>query len=194
MKYYLLLLINFIVVTLLLGCTHKEIITTTITTRTIIDPRFISKQIDDKILENRILGILFRDKKLNQTTRIVSTVYQGQVLLTGQSPNYELIKRAQNLIFNNYSDVKIYNEIRLNEPITIGQFIKDSWITLKITSIILIKKIHLSTSIKTITEDGEVFLLGLVTESEGNQLVQIVSNVSGIKCVNVAFNYLDITK
>ena len=44
--------------------------------------------------------------------------------------------------------------------------------------------------IKVTTENGEVFLLGLVTEQEGQSAAQIASKVSGVKHVTTAFTYV----
>jgi len=43
--------------------------------------------------------------------------------------------------------------------------------------------------IKVITEHGEVFLMGLVTQQEGNLAAELARNVSGVKQVIKAFEY-----
>lgn len=47
-----------------------------------------------------------------------------------------------------------------------------------------------SSNVKVTTENGEVFLLGLVTEREGKAAADIASRVSGVKHVTTAFTYI----
>jgi osmotically-inducible protein OsmY len=47
-----------------------------------------------------------------------------------------------------------------------------------------------SSNVKVTTENGEVFLLGLVTQQEGQSAAQIASQVSGVKHVTTAFTYV----
>ena len=46
-----------------------------------------------------------------------------------------------------------------------------------------------SSNVKVTTENGEVFLLGPVTQQEGQSAAQIAS-VSGVKHVTTAFTYV----
>ncbi|MGS8617115.1 BON domain-containing protein, partial [Salmonella enterica subsp. enterica serovar Infantis] len=47
-----------------------------------------------------------------------------------------------------------------------------------------------SSNVKVTTENGGVFLLGLVTEREGKAAADIASRVSGVKRVTTAFTYI----
>jgi osmotically-inducible protein OsmY len=47
-----------------------------------------------------------------------------------------------------------------------------------------------SSNVKVTTENGEVFLLGLVTDREGKAAADIASRVSGVKHVTTAFTYI----
>ncbi|MEC8224892.1 MAG: BON domain-containing protein, partial [Pseudomonadota bacterium] len=44
--------------------------------------------------------------------------------------------------------------------------------------------------IKVVTENGEVFLMGLVSDSEANLAVDVARNVSGVERVIKVFEYL----
>ncbi|MFW9608792.1 MAG: BON domain-containing protein, partial [Aquaspirillum sp.] len=45
--------------------------------------------------------------------------------------------------------------------------------------------------VKVISERGEVFLLGLVTPTEGNTAARIASETAGVLKVHTLFEYLD---
>ncbi|MEX4611576.1 BON domain-containing protein, partial [Haemophilus influenzae] len=48
-----------------------------------------------------------------------------------------------------------------------------------------------ATDVKVISENGEVFLLGNVTQSQANAAADIASKISGVKKVIKVFKYLD---
>ena len=47
-----------------------------------------------------------------------------------------------------------------------------------------------SSNVKVTTENGEVFLMGLVTEREAKAAADIASRVSGVKRVTTAFTFI----
>ena len=66
----------------------------------------------------------------------------------------------------------------------------DTWITTKVRSQLLGSDQVKSSNVKVTTENGEVFLLGLVTDREGKAAADIASRVSGVKHVTTAFTYI----
>ena len=48
-----------------------------------------------------------------------------------------------------------------------------------------------ATDVKVITENGEVFLLGNVTQSQGDSAAEIASKVTGVQKVVKVFKYLN---
>ncbi|WP_312715607.1 BON domain-containing protein, partial [Escherichia coli] len=85
---------------------------------------------------------------------------------------------------------EVFNEIRQGQPIGIGTASSDTWITTKVRSQLLGTDQVKSSNVKVTTENGEVFLLGLVTEREGKAAADIASRVSGVKHVTTAFTYI----
>ena len=65
----------------------------------------------------------------------------------------------------------------------------DTWITSKVRADMLGTKNFDSTKVKVVTENSEVFLIGLVTRQEGDQAVEIARHVSGVKQVIKAFEF-----
>ena len=47
-----------------------------------------------------------------------------------------------------------------------------------------------SNSLKTVTERGTVYLMGLVTEREGNRAAQVAGGVNGVQKVVKVFEYI----
>ncbi|WP_225624856.1 division/outer membrane stress-associated lipid-binding lipoprotein [Blochmannia endosymbiont of Colobopsis nipponica] len=173
------------------GCTSGLVIGgAVIAANSIKDPRSIGTQIDDKILETYISNALSKNKDIKETTRITNTVYQGKVLLTGQAPNKKLAEQATQISSKIKGSKKIYNEIRQAYPIPLEKIIIDLWITTKIKIQIFIKNKTILSSIKIVTENKEVFLLGEITHQEEKTLINTIDNIHGIRNIITAFNYV----
>ncbi|WP_367680302.1 division/outer membrane stress-associated lipid-binding lipoprotein [Candidatus Fukatsuia anoeciicola] len=176
---------------LLQGCISAIVIgSTTIAIKSVTDPRTIGTQIDDGTLEIRITNALNKDQQLKKNARVIVTVYQGKILLTGQALKISLSNRAKQIASHTEGIHEIYNEIRQGKPINLTTVSLDAWITTKINFQLLASNLVKLSNIKIITENGEVFLLGLVTKQEGQSAARIASKISKVKHVTTAFTFI----
>lgn len=176
---------------LLQGCIAGVVVgSAAVATKTATDPRSVGTQVDDGTLEARVERALSKDQQLKKDARVVATAYQGKVLLTGQSPNADLTARAKQIAMGVEGTTEVYNEIRQGTPVSLSTASSDTWITTKVRSQLLTSDTVKSSNVKVTTENGEVFLLGLVTQQEGQSAAQIASQVSGVKHVTTAFTYV----
>ncbi|AHF78654.1 membrane protein [Sodalis praecaptivus] len=176
---------------MLQGCVGAVVVgTAAVATKTATDPRTVGTQVDDGTLEARVANALAKDQQLKKEARIVNTAYQGKVLLTGQAPTPELAERAKQIAMGVDGATEVYNEIRQGQPVSLGRASMDTWITTKIRSQLLASDAVKSSNVKVTTENGEVFLLGLVTNAEGKAAAEVASKVNGVKHVTTAFTYL----
>ncbi|MTC58833.1 divisome-associated lipoprotein YraP [Providencia rustigianii] len=177
---------------LLQGCIGAAVVgTAAVATKSVSDPRSVGQQVDDGTLEARVSGQLNKDKDITSKARIVATAYKGQVLLTGQSPDMAWAERAKQIASKVDGTTAVYNEVRQGEPVDLGTASKDTWLTTKVKSKILTSDGVKSGSVKVITENGEVFLLGVLTRQEGDAAAKIASETDGVRRVTTAFTYLN---
>ncbi|MBW7981611.1 division/outer membrane stress-associated lipid-binding lipoprotein [Enterobacillus tribolii] len=173
---------------LLQGCVAAAVVgTAAVATKSATDPRTVGTQVDDGTLEARVSNAISKDEQLKKEARIVTTAYQGRVLLTGQAPSTELSNRAKQIALGVDGTSEVYNEIRQGQPVGLGTASSDTWITTKVRSQLLTSDQVKSSNVKVTTENGEVFLLGLVTQAEGQAAAKTASQVSGVKHVTTAF-------
>ncbi|WP_428945056.1 division/outer membrane stress-associated lipid-binding lipoprotein [Pantoea sp. FN060301] len=175
---------------LLQGCVAAVVGSAAVATKTATDPRTMGTQVDDGTLELRVSNALSKDQQIKTDAHIVATAYQGKVLLTGQAPTSEIASRAKQITMGVDGATEVYNEIRTGSKVTFGTASSDTWITTKIRSQLLGSEQVKSSNVKVTTENGEVFLLGLVTESEAKAAADVASRVSGVKHVTTAFTIL----
>lgn len=176
---------------LLQGCVAAAVVgAAAVGTKAVTDPRSVGTQVDDGALELRVSSALSKDAQLKKEARVSVTTYQGKVLLTGQASGAELSSRAKQIAMGVDGVTEVYNEIRQGKPIDLGVISADTWITTKVRSRLLGSDQVQSSNVKVTTENGEVFLMGLVTERAGKAAANIASRVSGVKHVTTAFTYI----
>lgn len=155
------------------------------------DPRTAGKQVDDTAIDSKISLKIKNESDYFKGSRIVVSSYNGNVLLIGQASSQSVIDRVVELANGVDSVEKIYNQIRIGNIISAGTMTNDAWITTNIKTKLIANKNTKARDIKVITENGEVFLLGIVTRDEGYTAGDIASRVSGVKLVTKIFTYLD---
>ncbi|ACQ68353.1 osmotically-inducible protein OsmY [Candidatus Williamhamiltonella defendens] len=176
---------------ILQGCVGAVLIgAAAVATKSAVDPRTIGTQVDDSTLELRVINAINKDPKLKKEAKISVTAYQGKILLTGEAQSSELSERAKAIVAKVEGVSEIYNEIRQGRPVDLATTSSDIWITTKVRSQLLSILSIKSSKLKVVTENGEVFLLGLLTRKEGESAAEIASKVSGVKHVTTAFTYV----
>ncbi|KHL71842.1 phospholipid-binding protein, partial [Pseudomonas putida] len=84
-----------------------------------------------------------------------------------------------------------HNELQVMQPSSILARNNDAWLTTKIKTQMLTDNTVPSSRIKVITENGIVYLLGLVTQQEANSATAVVQGVSGVQKIVKLFEYID---
>ncbi|MDU6259360.1 MAG: division/outer membrane stress-associated lipid-binding lipoprotein [Haemophilus parainfluenzae] len=176
---------------LLQGCAAALVGGAAAGTKVATDPRTMGTQVDDETLEVKVENALDKDAQIKSEGRVNAVSYSGRILLIGQVPDENVKDTATSLTKGVEGVNDVYNELRIAPKITFGQITKDSWITTQIKSKLFVGDNVKATDVKIITENGEVFLLGNVTQSQGNSAAEIASNVAGVQKVIKVFKYLN---
>ena len=153
------------------------------------DRRTLGTQLDDTTTAGRISNAISNDVAINEQTSISVQVFNGTVLLVGQASTQALIQQAEKLASSVKNIKKLHNQVRLGLPIPPSVVAKDAWLASKIkTQLIADKRID-GLHIEIEVENGEVFLMGLVSKQESKIAVEITRNIKGVKQVIKAFEY-----
>jgi len=155
--------------------------------------RSLGSKIDDQFITNRVANAVTRAHPdlVKPTSHIVVTSYNGVVLLGGQVQRPELKLLAENAARTVGGIHRLHNELEVMTP-TDG-FIRsnDALITSNIKTQMLADSRVASTRIKVVTENGVVFLLGIVTHQQANDALAVVENASGVQKIVKLFQYID---
>ncbi|MCE2596085.1 divisome-associated lipoprotein YraP [Motilimonas cestriensis] len=176
--------------TLLQGCAGLFVAGAATTAVVANDRRSVGTQLDDQNIELKAAHLLAKNEALYKASRISSIANNGNVLLVGQTPTAEYQNQAEKIVADISGVRRVFNELRLNNPIGLGRQTSDTWITTKTKSLILDDPEINTLKIKVVTEDAEVFLIGLVTEKEAQKAVEIARHVKGVKRVVKVFEYV----
>lgn len=154
------------------------------------DRRTVTAQVDDQKIELNARHDLSERTDISRTSHISINSNNGIVLLVGQTPHQKYSDEVRAMVERQEGVRKIYNEIKIEEPIGYDIRSNDSWITSKVRTMLIAEKHFDSSHVKVITEDSQVFLMGLVTHDEGELAVEIARNVSGVEKVIRVFEYV----
>ena len=153
------------------------------------DRRTSGTYIDDQAIELKA-GKAIADS-LKEKVHANVTSYNRQVLITGEVSDEANKKKAESLVrpIENVTGIKNYLEIAANT--SIGSRTNDTYITSKVKANFLKENKFAANYVKVVTENGTVYLLGLVTHKEADDAVEIARSIGGVKAVVKVFEYMD---
>lgn len=143
-----------------------------------VDRRSTGAQVEDQAIElkaSRRVGELLGDRG-----HVNATSYNRTVLLTGEVPteaDRTAVEQAVQQIDNVRSTV---NELAVGFPSSISSRSNDSFLTTKVKATFVDAKDLQANAIKVVTERGNVYLMGRVTEREANRASDLARSVSGV--------------
>lgn len=179
-----------VIFSILQGCAAVAVVAVTTGASMATDRRSIGNQIDDQTIEVEAYNGIVKNKSLNDNTNLHVISVNGSVLVIGQAPTIHLRDQALAIINKINGVVRIHNQIRIGHITSITTQTNDVWLTSKVKSALFSSDKVNGNKIKVITENAEVFLMGLVTKEEADMAINITRNISGVNRVYKAFEYL----
>lgn len=148
----------------------------------------------DKDIETEAYSELNSDDDLLNQCHFTITAYNGAVLVTGETPNEELRKKIISTVQVVPNVKLIHNNLIIGYPNDSSSRINDKYITdtvkKALNQIRTIPDFDPS-MVKVITENGTVYLMGLVHRDEGTVVINVARLQPGIKQIITVFEYID---
>lgn len=153
----------------------------------------------------RSLGTYMDDQKIETVTtvninkahpdlkaaNINVNAFNGIVLLTGQVGSNDLRLLAGRTAQQVKNVRQVYNEIQVRGNVSFLASSSDAWLTTKVKSNLLADKQIDSSRIKVITENGVVYLMGLLTRAEAERAADATRSIGGVQKVVKAVEYVN---
>lgn len=153
------------------------------------DRRTTGTQVDDQSIQLRLADELSTALKGKADVHISVNSFERRVLLTGEVPNDQVKAEAGAIAARSQNVRAVVNELAIAPPSTLGQRTNDTALSTKVRAAFVNTKEIAFNSIEIVTERGIVYLMGVVTEKEGEVAAHVASRVSGVQQVVKVFDY-----
>jgi osmotically-inducible protein OsmY len=152
------------------------------------DRRTLGAQTEDKAIavkaETRLPQIVGDAGHVNINS------YNRKVLLTGEVRDEAMKRAVENEVRGIANVDNVINELEIAGPSSYTSRSSDTVITGKVKISLADKKTVSANSFKVVTERGNVYLMGMVTQREGNIAADVAKGVSGVMRVTKMFEYI----
>ncbi len=152
------------------------------------DRRTTGVQVDDQTIQLRLAGELstaFKDRPVH----IAVNSFDRRVLLTGEVPDEAAKTKAGDLAAASLNVRSVVNELEIALPSSLSERTSDTALATKVRAAFVNTREIAFNSVEIVVERRVVYLLGLVTDREGQIAALVASKVSGVQRVVKVFEY-----
>ena len=154
-----------------------------------VDRRTVGQQVEDKTIEIKVANSI--RTKFGDSVRVNITSYQGVVLVTGDSLGNDRKAEITQIASQTQSVKSVSNQVNVvKETASFGELSNDTWITSKVMTTLATTNEIPSRTIVVATDRSVVYLMGLVTQREGDLAAAAAAQVSGVQRVDKLFQVI----
>jgi osmotically-inducible protein OsmY len=125
------------------------------------------------------------------SAHLVIVSFNGLVLLVGEVASDELKSKAGEIV-NTFKAVRsVHNELAVSGPISMVARSNDSWLTTKVKTKLVAHGAIDSERINVTTENGVVYLMGIIPKEQADFAVEVTQTVDGVTKIVKVFEYTD---
>jgi osmotically-inducible protein OsmY len=153
------------------------------------DRRTSGAFIDDEAIENKAssrISNAYKDK-----VHVNVTSFNRNVLISGEVPGEELKTQIGKLVSGLENVRNVSNELVISGPTSLTSRSSDSLVTSDVKLRFMQGKRFEADRVKVVTENGTVFLMGIVNHAEADAATEIASTTGGVQRVVRLFEYVD---
>lgn len=130
------------------------------------------------------------NERLGDKVHVNATSFNRKLLLTGEAFNEASRDEAGRIAAVVENVKEVVNELRIAPTSTFSARSNDSYISSKVKARFVDQKAFRIQQVKVTTEAGTVYLMGLVTEKEGNAATEVARTTNGVQKVVRVFEYI----
>lgn len=147
--------------------------------------------VEDGNIERKVSVNLARASEELDQSRIVVVSFNGNVLLAGQVASEDLKAQAANIADQVRHVRHVHNELQVIGNNSFLARTNDTWLTSKVKSRLFVNGDAPGWRTKVVTENGVVYLMGLLTRDEAEAVVSQVQKVYGVQKIVKIIEYID---
>jgi osmotically-inducible protein OsmY len=153
-----------------------------------LDRRSLGTQTEDESIEWKA-GSRVGDKLRNRG-HFNFTSFNRKVLISGEVVSAESRAEAEGIVAQIPNVRGVYNELLIGPSSSMADRSNDSFITSKVKSRSVDSGKFNPLHVKVVTEAGSVFLLGMLTQAEADEAIQVARTTSGVRKVIPLFEII----
>jgi osmotically-inducible protein OsmY len=170
------------------GCVEIMVGSAVVGTFAATDRRTFGAQTEDKSIvlkgESRVARVAGSAAHINVSS------FNRRALLTGEVPDEASKAAAEREMRAVEGVLDVANELTVGPATSFTVRSNDSLLTTKVKASFVDTKDLYGSAFKVVTEDGSVYLMGRVTQREGNLAGEVARGVSGVRKVVKVFDYI----
>jgi osmotically-inducible protein OsmY len=170
------------------GCIEMAVGTAVVGTLAATDRRTLGAQTEDKAII--VKGETRASNLVGEAGHVNVTSFNRRVLLTGEVKDEATKQAVEREIGGIEGVVSVVNDLEVGGASSLTSRSNDSLITGKVKASFVDTKDLYANSIKVVTERGNVYLMGRVTQREANLATEVARGVSGVHKVVRVFEYI----
>jgi osmotically-inducible protein OsmY len=146
------------------------------------------------ILEDETIEIKASNRiteKYGEQAHVSATSFNRFVLLTGQVPTEEIKQDLSVLVLEVPNVRNVQNELVVGGNSSTTSRASDALLSSRVKARLAQNKDVGANHVKVVSENGSVYLMGLVTRAEGESASNTAATTSGVQKVVKVFEYLD---
>jgi osmotically-inducible protein OsmY len=148
--------------------------------------------VEDQSIETKVAVNMKSQEPAFKGSNFSIISHNGVVLIVGQTESENLKASATSIASRASSKIKrIHNEMEISGKTSMLSRSNDAWIATKVRTLMLTNKEVPSDQIKVIAENGSIYLMGLISQKEGDRAANLARNVSGVTKVVKVFEYIN---
>jgi osmotically-inducible protein OsmY len=151
------------------------------------DRRSTGAQIDDESIEIRATNRV--NDRFGDRVHVNVTSYNRIALITGEVPDERARQEAEKIVFAVPNVRGVTNDLQIAGISSLASRANDSYLTTKVRGRLLDTKRISPVHVKVVSEAGVVYLMGIVTEPEADEAVEIARTTGGVRKVVKVFEY-----
>lgn len=151
------------------------------------DRRTSGIYVEDENIELKTLKRL--SQYMDKASHINVTSYNRIVLLSGEVPNEGQLTQAETLTREISNVRNIHNGLTVAPASSIGDRSNDTYLTTKVKTRFVSERLFPANVVKVVTEGSVVYLMGIVSEKEAADAVEIARTTEGVTKVVKVFEY-----
>lgn len=146
----------------------------------LLDDRSFSDDMTDLRINLEIRDTLMR-QDVKYSLDIEVTVFEGVVLLNGALPSADLIDQVLSVVWSVNGVRKVFNYIRIAQPLSLDEVNQDAAISAKIRMELSLTRGISSSNYKIIMENGVVYVFGIAKdETELMNALGVIKDTPGV--------------